>query len=1773
MKDLFRNASQKIRKDRKHFAMSVVSVIITFVMVYTLIMPAVAMEKSEAAKEPGMSIEETVDENVSAEAMAEAEAEEDASSEETADDAAEAEAIEAEAVAADAAEADAGEATIEDASVPAAAPAAENNAADGNAAVTDASANASAAIQDGGAGNTGAAQNGGQTAAAEENKADASDKADDSDAAKSDADKEMPAQTFEQVIKYKEIIDEDGNTVEKQIKVAVDAAKNTFPAGTTMKAELILDNADVEKAVEDAVKQAAGELADATSIVQYRAVDITFADKDGQKVEPAKKVEVRITSDKVAEIVNPLLVHVNVNDQNGRVINADVFPKKDVSIIDERPDTIDGNENTMLFKASRFSPYVIVESQTIDEDGDAVHGLNSVEENADNGAEAADGEGNGKSGDGVLIAESDSYTVTIKYDEKANIPDDAEIDIKEIPEASRQYKSYMSEAEKLLVGDADKNGENASGSKAINYAKMVDVNIVSASEGTVTPDADVDVDIAYKETEEIAEGTVMQALSFNGRNAEVEKDALVYGGETHVDGLQVTTDKMPAYAIVGTETITIEHIDHKGTKYEVTVTYGPEAKIPEGSTLRVTDIENDTKAYEDARNAVLADKKEKDEFVDIDDFNLAALDISIIDPNGQEIEPEAAVTVDIKIKDLPKVENLDEIKETLEIQHHVEVPDGVVIEKVFDGSIEGSYKMDIDENIAKAGTIVDPSSVSEEDFKVSDEDEETPIDVSFETDDFSVFTITWGNGGSRRQTTIHYGYTDESTGRFVEFTDPVTETSYSTSYYDYLVRDFDGYVYSGYSYYRTSTSETPATGGTRIQALLRYNSSHWRYHAYRTDWQDTNWNDMANNSHVYVLYNQSTIQDGGKPKTKPVNPGEEPDAPSILKESKPNGDGTADLSLSIRGSTVDQEVEKLADVIVVFDVSGSMNDNMNGGSSTSWTNPSRLNIAKNAVTNLVDTLASKKDSAGNPLIRMSLITFSTNAQPELGLTDLTDEGVRNYKDAVNGLSATGGTNWEKALRLANETVIDPERATFVIFVSDGDPTYRESRQGAEDREIQGYDRRANYLLYNVIGEGDDDSNNRNYNAALDVAKSIVQHKKNFYTIGISNDVTNMASLNSSAGGQGNYTATSSAQLEQAFDDIATSIQALMGAGDIHMTDGITDMTNTVEKSGLVGVSGDFTYWKAPAPADWNTMTAEQKAAYKPADSAFVEWDPSSERCEEAEYDEASGSVKWDMGSNFVPQNGCTYKVTFKAWPSQEAYDILAKCKNDPTYYDTLSDAQKDQIIQIGDTYSLKTNDKTPNTTYKDATKSGDTVTTSGDAKTLLFNDVDPLGMDSSQISIKKEWDNQLDGREESGSYEFPVKADTADFGKVTLSSTQNPKWQNSYYISTGLMTTDPYVVYEKGHDYTIEEPSNLSYNWDFKSDVYHPMVINNQVVNLIKVDSAAGSDYTIDGKYYKILSGNAMLTATNERRSNLNISKTVVDKDGNHIESDQAFTFTVTVDEGHDDEVWLSAYDTIAGETVKDSSIVTGNGVQYQESDGYFHAPSGTTLTLKLKDGWNYRFTNLSVGSTYSIEENSPVPDGYTFASAAATATNGATAGTVTGQKTEGTVDKSNSVYTAAYTNRANTTTLKFRKTEEDGTTPLAGAVIEIVKDSSAIEGSPFTTTTDDIELTLFDGIYRVKETASPSGYVILNGEMYFKAINGTVTITDQDGNEKTYDDFTMDTENGVIVLKLKNHPGDELPNTGGPGTLPYTLGGIALIMASALMYGFRMRRRERRLN
>ena len=48
-------------------------------------------------------------------------------------------------------------------------------------------------------------------------------------------------------------------------------------------------------------------------------------------------------------------------------------------------------------------------------------------------------------------------------------------------------------------------------------------------------------------------------------------------------------------------------------------------------------------------------------------------------------------------------------------------------------------------------------------------------------------------------------------------------------------------------------------------------------------------------------------------------------------------------------------------------------------------------------------------------------------------------------------------------------------------------------------------------------------------------------------------------------------------------------------------------------------------------------------------------------------------------------------------------------------------------------------------------------------------------------------------------------------------------------------------------------------------------------------------------------------------------------------------------------------------------------------------------------------------------------------------------------------------------------------------------------------------------------------------------------------------------------------TIAIRNQAGVELPATGGPGTRIFTLSGVLMILASALLYGFRMRHGERR--
>ena len=146
---------------------------------------------------------------------------------------------------------------------------------------------------------------------------------------------------------------------------------------------------------------------------------------------------------------------------------------------------------------------------------------------------------------------------------------------------------------------------------------------------------------------------------------------------------------------------------------------------------------------------------------------------------------------------------------------------------------------------------------------------------------------------------------------------------------------------------------------------------------------------------------------------------------------------------------------------------------------------------------------------------------------------------------------------------------------------------------------------------------------------------------------------------------------------------------------------------------------------------------------------------------------------------------------------------------------------------------------------------------------------------------------------------------------------------------------------------------------------------------------------------------------------------------------------------------------------------------------------------------------------------------------------------------------------------------ITVRKTDESGNA-LAGSQFVLYKKNDT--GSFVIVTgyglgenglidlTDTTEMTLAgmaSGIYKLSETNAPPGYIILTKDIYFNVANGTVTLTDENGDAKTYSDVSLLDNNTTIAVK--NNIGASLPSTGGPGiALLYLLGTILTAFAGA---------------
>lgn len=466
--------------------------------------------------------------------------------------------------------------------------------------------------------------------------------------------------------------------------------------------------------------------------------------------------------------------------------------------------------------------------------------------------------------------------------------------------------------------------------------------------------------------------------------------------------------------------------------------------------------------------------------------------------------------------------------------------------------------------------------------------------------------------------------------------------------------------------------------------------------------------------------------------------------PVHTKTITPNNDGTYDLSLTVTGDTELSETKTSANVIVVQDVSGSMDNDVYTYSlektekydrdgtygmvdgepvklERNWgffgvgaynyyldangkeqrytgdlyhkvgreTGKTRLDVAKEALNSLADQLIASSDST----VKLSLETFSdrgnTPSQYYAG------GQASDFKDAVNGLRADGGTNWVDALTKANAKANeDPNTPTYIIFLSDGEPTYGRDRWGTTGN---GTTYRDEY-----------------FNNAVDEANKRPSNVAGLFTVYTGSEASEkMNSFAQKTTGGSAFDGTDSEKLNAAFANIIQTITKSAGYKDVKIVDKLSEYVTGTAADGAIDLAS-VSYQK-------NGETwAEAPAAVIGED----------------------GTLSWDLKSVGELEKGTTYKVTFKVKPSQAAYDAA---------------------VNNGEATELPSNDGVGTKVfYKTVLKeTGKDDQVSGE-KSDGF-EVPTFSVPVDTVTVKKEWAN-TNGAELPGSVTVQLQKDGQDYG-------------------------------------------------------------------------------------------------------------------------------------------------------------------------------------------------------------------------------------------------------------------------------------------------------------------------------------------------------------------------------------------------------------------------
>lgn len=382
---------------------------------------------------------------------------------------------------------------------------------------------------------------------------------------------------------------------------------------------------------------------------------------------------------------------------------------------------------------------------------------------------------------------------------------------------------------------------------------------------------------------------------------------------------------------------------------------------------------------------------------------------------------------------------------------------------------------------------------------------------------------------------------------------------------------------------------------------------------------------------------------------------------SIVKTDGGDGDQYT-LNLTASGDSTSSTVTTAtpADIVLVMDKSGSMNENNRDANAQK----AAKDLAKKLLTGTNSKLPPEQQ------VQMAVVTFSTEASPKQKFTT----NVSEINNAVRG-NPDGGTNWEAALKQANDLQGRSGVKKHIIFLSDGNPTYRTtSYSGCYSYSLWGWTAHPEYTTPEscraqrytwgenpdggsdgAYGAGSSDDYGFNYAAAL--AEANRRGDAALYVVKTSTDANKMADLAEQANAVNGkeFDGTNAANLTKAFDQIYSSITSSAKIRVFSITDTLSQWVDPVEFAGVVNGT-DITQYVTVKNGSIK-LTSGYAATYSV--------DSSGNRTVTVTFNDTDG---------IVAEKTDVIDVSFKVKPSDAAYTNYASGNNYPNTGDVQTGA-------------------------------------------------------------------------------------------------------------------------------------------------------------------------------------------------------------------------------------------------------------------------------------------------------------------------------------------------------------------------------------------------------------------------------------------------------------------------------------------------------------------